>query len=482
MDINDIKEKSVKGVVALTSRTFILQLIALGATFVLTILLDPATFGIFYIVSAIINFLSYFSDIGLAAALVQKKTEPTSDDLATTFTIQQLLIGMAVILALVLSNTVARFFGFGEGGLWLYRALAVAFFLSSLKTIPSVILERALDFSKLVVPQIVETLVFYATAIVLAFKGYGVVSFAYAALFRGVIGTVLLFILVPWRPQILIRIESAKKLLSFGLPYQANSFLALIKDDLLTIFLGKILPFSAVGYIGWAKKWAEIALRLIMDNIIRVTFPTFSRLQHEPELLRKAVEKSLLFLSTFAFPIAIGMMFMISPLLDVVPRYGKWAPAVFPFYLFTISAVLATISSPFVNVLNATGRVRTTLYLMIFWTVLTWILVPISAHRFGFSGVAIASVLIGLTSFLPYLVVRRVIAVDFWHHISHALIATFVMAMVMFLLFWLIWDSRLRLILGIPLGLVTYALLTYIISGKELLPYFRIFTAAKKQY
>jgi hypothetical protein len=37
-----------------------------------------------------------------------------------------------------------------------------------------------------------------------------------------------------------------------------HSFLALVKDDLLTVFLGKVLPFAQVGYIDWAKKWAEI--------------------------------------------------------------------------------------------------------------------------------------------------------------------------------------------------------------------------------
>jgi O-antigen/teichoic acid export membrane protein len=54
-------------------------------------------FGVFAIVSAIINFLVYFSDIGLAAALIQKKERPTETDLRTTFLVQQILV-LAIII------------------------------------------------------------------------------------------------------------------------------------------------------------------------------------------------------------------------------------------------------------------------------------------------------------------------------------------------------------------------------------------------
>jgi len=49
-----------------------------GATFILTVLISPDIFGVFYVVSAVIrHFLGYFSDVGLAAALIQKKEELT---------------------------------------------------------------------------------------------------------------------------------------------------------------------------------------------------------------------------------------------------------------------------------------------------------------------------------------------------------------------------------------------------------------------
>ena len=71
--IEAFKDKIVGGVLALTSRTLILQAISFISTFILTILLSPSVFGVFFIVSAVISFLTYFSDICLASSLVQKK-------------------------------------------------------------------------------------------------------------------------------------------------------------------------------------------------------------------------------------------------------------------------------------------------------------------------------------------------------------------------------------------------------------------------
>src|SRR3989338_5400615 len=85
ISVETVKKRSVAGVMVLTGRTFILQIIGLVAQLFLFAYLGRYEFGVFAIVSAIINFLVYFSDIGLAAALIQKKETPTSTDLRTTF-------------------------------------------------------------------------------------------------------------------------------------------------------------------------------------------------------------------------------------------------------------------------------------------------------------------------------------------------------------------------------------------------------------
>ncbi len=75
--LETVKKRAIRGIAALTGRNVILQLTALVATFLLTIFLEPSDYGAFFIASAVIGFFTYFSDIGLAAALIQKKESLT---------------------------------------------------------------------------------------------------------------------------------------------------------------------------------------------------------------------------------------------------------------------------------------------------------------------------------------------------------------------------------------------------------------------
>src|SRR3990167_5239328 len=412
------KNKVVGGVLALTTRTFILQIISFTATFILTILLSPEIFGIFFVVSAVISFLTYFSDIGLAAALIQKKDEPVRSELVSVFTLQQVIVTLVVAVSFLNVSLISRFYKLSGDGTFLFQALLFSFFLSSLKTIPSILLERKLDFSLLVVPQILENLAFYLTAVILALLNLGIASFAWAALIRGIVGLIAIYSVSPWVPGLGFSYSSVRHLITFGIPFQANSLLALVKDDLLTLYLGKVLPFSHIGYMGWAKKWAETPLRLIMDSVIRVTFPAFSRIQNDKQLLKKALEKAVLFLALFIFPASIFLAIYIRPLTELVPRYAKWQEALTAFYFFTASSILAAFSSPIVNALNALGKIKKTLGLMVVWTVLTWLLVPVLTYFFGFNGWAYASVAISSTLFLPLGMLKKEVNFNFGKNLA----------------------------------------------------------------
>jgi len=389
-------------------------------------------YGIFFIVSAVVNFLIYFSDIGLAAALIQKKDQLTKADLVTTFTIQQILVVLLTCTALVLSGPISSFYNLSLDGLWLFRSLVVAFFLSSLKTIPSVILERKLDFSKLIIPQIVENIFFYTIAVYMAWKGYGVQSFTVAVLARGISGLIVIYILAPWLPSFGIKSKSAKKLLRFGVPFQLNSFLGLLKDDFLTAFLGKILPLEQLGFLGWAQKWALFPLRMFMDSINKVTFPSYSRLQQNKAALQKAIEKSLFFVSLFIFPAVIGMVATAPAFIELIPRYQKWQPALVALGLFAINSLWASVSTTLTNTLAAVGKIKLNLKLMTMWTTLTWILTPLLVFKLGYNGAPLASAIVAFTSFIPILLVKKIVPIKVAINTLPNLAAAIVMGIIAF--------------------------------------------------
>lgn len=464
-----IKKRSVAGVVALTSRTFFLQIINFASMFLLTVFLAPEIFGIFFVVTAVVSFLNYFSDIGLAAALIQKKEELTQEDLKTTFTIQQGLVILLVILAFLGSSWFAGFYGLSPAGLLLFKALVISFFLSSLKTIPSVLLERKLDFNRLVIPQIGETILFNLVVVFLAWKGAGITSFTWAVLVRGVAGLILIYLLSPWMPGLAFNRASAKKLLSFGIPFQANSLLALVKDDLLTVFLGKVLPFAQVGFIGWAQKWANMPLRFIMDSVIKVTFPAYSRLQDNLSALRAGIEKGLFAVCFFTFPALTGLALLASSLVQFLPRYMKWQPALLALYFFCLQAAFACVSTTLTNTLNATGRIKTTLKLMIGWTALTWILTPIFIYLWGYSGVALAAFLVSTTVFLPIWLVKKIVGYNLWENVGKPLLGALIMGIVLYLAIPLVVKGLLGIGLIIILGVIIYSVIMLLLAKEKIL-------------
>ncbi|HUV42560.1 MAG TPA: oligosaccharide flippase family protein [Patescibacteria group bacterium] len=469
IDLETVKGRAVKGVVALTGRTFILQIISFLGFFILTVFLNQAEIGLFFAVSELIAILGYFSDIGLAAALIQKKEKPKLADIRSTFTIQQALVLTLVILVFLLTPWLRGFYNISQSGIWLLWALTVGFFLASLKTIPSVLLERKLRFDLLVVVEIVESLLFYGLAVFLAWQGFGVTSYAWAVLARGFVGVILIYLLSPWKIGFAFEKDSLKHLLRFGVPYQTNSFLAVIKDRLMNVFLWKIIGATGVGILGWAQKWAQMPLRFVMDAVIKVTFPAYARMQDDKKELTRAIEKTLFFITLLVFPLVIGLCLVARPLVMIIPRYSKWEIAILALYLYAINSLWGAVTTPLTNALTAIGKIKTVFKLMVMWTILTWIFFPLLALKFGFNGVAAASALVAFSSVVAIWITKQHIKFNFIGSIIKPLIASLIMAVVVFLFESFLAKGLFGLIFSIILGGLVYFGVIYLMVGQQLI-------------
>ncbi len=407
ISLETVKARSVRGVVILTGRTFLLQVIALVAQLFLFAYLGKYEFGVFAIVSAIINFLVYFSDIGLAAALIQKKEIPTETDLKTTFVVQQVLVLSIIAVVVVLTPFFSQKYSLDHNGQILLYALAASLLFSSLKSIPSVLLERKLEFVKLAFPQILEQVVYNVVLVVFAMKGFGLKSFTFAVLTRGVVGLITIYILQPWKPGLAFSRKTLSGLFKFGIPYQINTFLATFKDDGMTLVLGGILGPIGVGVLSFAQKIARFPLTFFMDTVTRVTFPAFSRMQDAPDHLERSVTRSIFFICLLVFPSLVGISVLAPILVRIIPRYNQWIPALIPIIFVSINFTFAAATTQLTNLLNAIGKIRITFYLMIMWTVLTWAFIPVLALKFSVIGASIGYSLVGASSVVAIFIAKK---------------------------------------------------------------------------
>lgn len=428
--MESFKKKSVSGALSYVMRSLVLYAVGLGSSAVLSAYLSAVEFGVYGIVTQVVGLLQFFSDVGLGPTLIQQKQEPTETEYGVVFTLQQFLGWFIAIAAILVALTPQMQSRIGMDGAYVLIALGLSFPLSALKTIPAIKLERKLDFSSLVIPSLWEQMVYNVVLVGLVLSGWGVRSYAVAVMVRAVVGVIAMYVVSPWKPVLSLESKSIKAIFSVGMKFQASDILAKIKDQIFYLIIGFWLPLEQFGMISWAKGWSQVPYMLTVQNVIAITFPAYSRLQHDSRLLKRAIEKSIFFICVSIFPLLIGMSVFIWPVIGFVQRYHKWEPALFTFVLFTLSIGWAAVSTPLTNALNAMGKIHETLRLMVMWTVLTWVVTPITIRLFGYEGVAIASMIIAVSSVVPVFVIKKYIDLDVWGQVRLPLAASCAMTAV----------------------------------------------------
>ncbi|HLL61023.1 MAG TPA: oligosaccharide flippase family protein [Candidatus Nitrosocosmicus sp.] len=472
-DIKQIKSRSFLSVSSLLAQSSYSAVLGFTAFFILTLKSGVHLLGIYNTVLAMMAFFSYFTNLGLAAAIIQKK-EVEEKDLNTAFYIQFFLSVIAVIVGFLLTNQLFKAYkDLPVNAIYLYWSILFSFFVLSFKTIPSILLEKKILIYKVVLVQAIENTLFYASVIIFSLLGFDIFSLVIAVLVRSTVGTIAIFVMNPWFPKLQFSITSAKSLLKFGIPFQGNSFLALIKDDLLIIYLGSVIGLTNLGYLTFGKKYAEFSIRLVMDNINRVAFPLFSGFQNQKDLLKKSVEKIMFYESYLIFPIIIGAMFVFDSILHIIPGYyAKWHMALFSFYFFSLSAFFVSLSSPFINLFNSVGKVKISVYFMILWTVLTWILIPPFIQYFGFNGISIAFFIMSLTFIFVFFKAKTIVDFSIKESFYVSLVSTVCMAVYLLIIRLITvsyFDNRFfHVVLSIIGAGIVYLGVSYILKGKQL--------------
>lgn len=478
-EVEKIKTQTTHNIIFLTLRNFGIQGISVVGFFLLTIILGKGEVGLFAIVAESIGILGYFSDVGLASALIQQKEEPDKLSLRTTFTVQQILVFLCLLSVAIFYPQYSQSKGYGSKEMWILLSLCFSFIVASLKTIPSVKLERHLNFKLISTIDIIENTLFYIIAVLFAFLGFGVYSYAIATFIKSTVGLVAIYRYSPWPIGFAFSFKTAKKLFSFGIPFQLNSLIAMAKDRFSTLLVAGILGRDSFGILSWAQKGPRIPLSF-MDAIMRVTFPTFSRLQDEREFLKKSLEKSTFFIALIVFPSLMGICLIAPDFINLIPKYDKWMPAIIPLYFFAASYAIASVTTPITNAFNATGKIKTTTKLMIMWTVLTWIFYPILSLKFGYVGTSVAALIVGLSSFVVWYLAHKYFQVNIFKTILHPLIATIAIFVILFPISYLSLTPLFSIILKVFMAVFIYAVYQFAFNRTELLWFYQQLLKTKK--
>ncbi|HSA54086.1 MAG TPA: oligosaccharide flippase family protein, partial [Gemmatimonadaceae bacterium] len=300
-----------------------------------------------------IAYVESVGDLGTGAALV-RWPDRWREVAQITLAINLAMAVVWFLLTLAVAPAVAAFFG-SPDGVPVLRVLAWTFLLKALGNTHDALLQRDLRFRARAIPELGLLLVKAAVAIPLAAAGFGVWSLVWGQLVGQALWTVLLWVIVPWRPGREIPRELIRPVFGYGRGIVAVNVLAVVVHHVDVVMVGRLFGPAVLGFYQMAEKLPDIAVTLLVRATSKVLFPAFSRLHAGGEALRDMYASSLRYLSLLTTPAAVGLVMLAEPI--VLTVFGaQWLPSVPILRALAVYAGIRALSATAGDVLKAIGR------------------------------------------------------------------------------------------------------------------------------
>jgi O-antigen/teichoic acid export membrane protein len=297
------------------------QALSLVVFVILARLLTPADFGLVALAVVFVALAQLIVDQGLGDALVQRR-EITPSHVDTAFWVAMATGAVLTVVAFVAAWPIAA--AVDEPALVpVLQVLSVTFILSALTSIPIALLTRELAFRLLAIRAIASIVVGGIVGIAMAFAGFGVWALVGQQVAAAALSVVLLWSVTDWRPRLQASAEHFRQLFGFGIRVVGSDILGFVSRNadnfLIGVFLGVVpLGIYAVGY-----RILDTSQRLLINVARKVTFPAFSRLQHDPGRMRRAYLRATRAGSVLILPGYIGLA-LVAPELVVALFGATW--------------------------------------------------------------------------------------------------------------------------------------------------------------
>jgi len=391
-----LRSRTLRSFVLLSAQKVVGIVVTAGGSIVLARLLTPEVFGLYAIITFVIALGVRFSELGLGAALIQRRDLDPAAGLGAAFAATlglALLLGAAIAAAAPL---VARWPGVSSDVTAPLRWLALLVVLSALRMPAAVLLERRLAYLPLTIADTADTVVFNAVAIVGALAGAGLGSFVAGALAARAVSLAVLWSVARWRPALCWRWRELAPVLKFGILFQGSILINIAGDAVVPAFVTAWSGVAAVGLLNWAAMLAFLPLQVV-TIAGRVLFPALSSLQADTERFAEAAARAVNRVTTVLYPAAALLLAGAEPLVRLV--FGEaWVPAVPAVRCFCLSAIIGGTATILVHALYSLGRADLVLRLNLLGAALLWVLTVGLVPSLGFVGFAVASVCLACAS------------------------------------------------------------------------------------
>lgn len=349
--------------------------------------LDADDYGVVGLAMIVIGFLGRFGDVGMSAALVQRRSVD-EHVMATAQTLNLILAALVFLCALAAAPFTASAFD-NAAVPRVVCILACTFLISAIGFLPSALLTRDLRFAELRVPSVAGTVVRGIVAVACALTGWKYWSLVAGTLTGSLTTCLLLRVVLPGKAGWRINRAIALQLLRFGLPIFLSGLMVFAVFNIDKVMIGSILGATQLGFYTIALMWATYVCNTLYETVHSVLFPRFSKAQHSRAELAEMYRRSLRAVMFAAVMVNVTLFSVADGFLVVVLGRGspKWMPALTTLQILCLYGAVRAAVEPVGNVIMALGRSK--LFLANLFPIAAELcFLPIVAPRWGLPGVA----------------------------------------------------------------------------------------------
>lgn len=366
---------------------------------VLARLLAPEAYGLMALAAIVTNLAYLFRDMGTAAAVIQAKD--VSPVMAST--VHWTNVGLGLLIGVLIAATAPLMAHiFHEAGLAnVLYLLAFVFPMTGLSVLHQALLERESKFSIVATAEIVASLAGLAVALLLAWRGAGVLSLVFQIIAATLVSTSIIVLRSTFRPGMHWSAQAFKSIARFSGNLSLFNVVLYFSRNADSMVIGRILGTAVLGVYSMAYRVMLFPLQNMTFVVSRVLYPIMSRKQDAVADVARLYLKAVGFIAFLTAPLMAGLFALREPFVNLLLGEKWHASAIILAWLAPVGFIQSLVSTTG-TVLMSRGSTGLMLRLGLMGAALQVGAFVVGA-RWGIEGVAAAYLAANILNALPAL-------------------------------------------------------------------------------
>jgi O-antigen/teichoic acid export membrane protein len=370
--------------------------------------LQPSEFGLVGMATIFIAVAAAASELGMSAALIQKKSHEEVTLLYNTAFWSGIIWGILVFLFLsLLIAPIAASFYHEPILIKLIPVLSLGILIKPFTMIHAVILTRDLNFKKLAKIANGASLIAGIISLIFAYRGLGVWALALNNILAVALTIPLFILATKWKPTFEWNKEHFKDVFGFGAYSTATSIFSTLTYNIDNLMIGKLLGTSLLGNYTLSFSLTEQVRQVVSNVLNKVMYPVFGKLQDDKAKLRAYFLKIININAMVIYPLMTYLLLFAEDI--ILGFFGdKWSLAILPLRILSIAMMIHLLVNSFTSLLRGLGKPNLEMKIITGTTII--VLIPslyFGVHFYGLIGASIAILINKISLVIIALVVLK---------------------------------------------------------------------------